>query len=178
MAEQGPLSAAVREPVVVVPYDCQWPVLFAAERDSLLALLPQSFIALEHIGSTAVPDLCAKPIIDILGGVSSMTIVQSIVSPLRTLGYVPASEFTNTVTDHNWFMRWSSGHRTHQLHVVLHGGIHWRQRLLFRDALRSDSKLAQRYAALKRDLASKHRNDRDAYTSGKSEFVLSVARDA
>ena len=72
----------------------------------------------------------------------------------------------------------ADGHRTHHLHVVVHAGNEWRRRIVFRDALRSNSKLARRYAALKTELAVRHRNDRDAYTDAKSEFILSVARDA
>jgi len=174
MDEQESLHAAIHEKVALHNHDSRWPALFAAERDRLFAVLPGSFIAIEHIGSTAVPGLIAKPIIDLLAGVESMAAAEAVAEPLCRSGYTTSAEFNATLTDRKWFMRWAAGHRTHHLHVVVHRGSVWQERLRFRDALRSDRQLAQDYAELKSQLARSHRDDREAYTDAKAEFVRHV----
>lgn len=178
MNEQESLLAAIYEEVKLHEYDPSWPDAFIAERERLLALLPGVFVELQHIGSTAVPGLPAKPIIDILGGVESMAVAESIAGLLCTSGYTTSAEFNETLIDHKWFMRWANGHRTHHLHVVVHGAEVWHERLRFRDALRLQPGLAARYASLKSQLAERHTTDREAYTDAKAEFVRSVLRDA
>ena len=148
--------------------------MFEAERARLLSLVPNDFIAIEHIGSTAVPGLAAKPVIDILGGVASMEAAKALVARLCKQGYTASAEFNGTLTDRQWLMRWAGGHRTHHLHLVVHGGPVWAQRLRFRDALRADPALAWNYAALKTELAAKYPTDREAYTEAKAAFVRSV----
>ena len=177
MNEQESLLAAIHEEVRLHPYDPSWPFAFVAERERLLSVLPDIFIELQHIGSTAVPGLPAKPIIDILAGVDSMEVAESVAEPLCVSGYTTSVEFNKTLSDRKWFMRWANGHRTHHLHVVVHGGSAWQERLRFRDSLRSNADLADRYAALKSRLAEKHFNDREAYTDAKSDFVRSVLAD-
>lgn len=174
MTEQESLQAAIHEEVALRAYDPRWPGLFEAERERLLALFPDDFIAVEHIGSTAVPGLAAKPVIDILAGVASMAAARALVAPLCAQGYTASAEFNASLVDRQWLMRWAGGHRTHHLHLVVHGGEVWVQRLRFRDALRADAALAARYAALKADLAARYPNDREAYTEGKAAFVRSV----
>ena len=178
MTEQESLLAAIHENVALHAYDFSWPAMFAAERERLLTVLPATFIDVQHFGSTAIPGLAAKPIIDILAGVESMAVAESVAEPLCASGYATSAEFNGELTDRKWFMRWANGHRTHHLHVVVHGDSVWRQRLRFRDALRSNPDLAARYAALKAELAAKHNNDREAYTDAKAAFVLSIAGDS
>ncbi|MEO7887890.1 MAG: GrpB family protein [Polaromonas sp.] len=171
MTDQNSLAAAIHEAVVLQPYDGRWPALFTTERDRLLSCFPGSFIDIQHIGSTAVPGLLAKPVIDLLAGVESMVAAEALLAPLCANGYTGSAEFNASLTDRKWLMRWAEGRRTHHLHLVVHGGAVWAQRLRFRDALRSDPALAVRYAALKAELAAKHPNDREAYTDGKTAFV-------
>ena len=174
MNDPDSLQAAIHEDIELEAYNPAWPVMFVAERDRLLGLLPLSFIAIEHIGSTAVPGLMAKPVIDLLAGVASMAEARSL-SPLLLDGdYTTSAEFNATLTDRQWFMRWADGHRTHHLHVVVHGGPAWLRHLRFRDALRADAVLAARYAALKAALALRHSDNREAYTEAKTAFVQSV----
>jgi len=168
------LQAAIDEPVELVPHDARWRELFEAERSRLLRLFPAVFIAIEHIGSTAVPALAAKPVIDMLGGVASMAAADALVAALCEHGYATSAEFNATLFDRRWLMRASGGRRTHHLHLVVHGGREWRERLAFRDALRADATLARRYLALKQRLALEHRTDRETYTQAKAEFVRSV----
>ena len=174
MDEQESLHAAIHETVTLHDYDACWPDLFEAERERLFTALPGKFLAIEHIGSTAIPGLVAKPIIDLLAGVKSMAAAQAVAKPLCGSGYTTSAEFNATLTDRQWFMRWAEGHRTHHLHVVVHNGSVWQERLRFRDALRSNPQLAQQYADLKFQLARAHQDDREAYTDAKADFVRHV----
>lgn len=172
--DEQSLAAAINEVVSLHPHDPAWASRFHIERNRLLAALPGTFEQIEHIGSTAVPGLIAKPIIDILGGVATMDDVDALVDRLRANGYVTSREFNATLADRRWLMRCKDGHRTHHLHVVAHDGTVWRERLAFRDALRTDATLARRYADLKSQLAVEHHADREAYSDAKSDFVLQV----
>ena len=178
MNEHDSLHAAIYEEVSLQPYDPRWPGLFAAERSRLLLLAPQlpaRLVDIQHIGSTAVPGLVAKPVIDMLAGVESMAAAEALVAPLCANGYTTSAEFNATLADRKWLMRWADGRRTHHLHIVVHGGAVWAQRLRFRDALRSDPALAARYAALKTELAAKYTDDREAYTDAKAAFVQAAS---
>jgi len=171
MKDSASLQAAIHEEVALQPYDASWPARFAVERERLLALLPGRFIAIEHMGSTAVPGLAAKPVIDMLAGVASMEEARALAGPLCAAGYTTSTDFNAALTDRQWFMRWADGRRTHHLHVVVHRSKGWAERLRFRDELRTSPALAARYAALKARLVLQHANDREAYTRAKSAFV-------
>lgn len=171
MTDSESLYEAIHEEVNLQAYDTAWPAKFVAERDRLLALFPVELIDIEHIGSTAVPGLLAKPVIDILAGVGAMAVARALTAPLLDAGYSTSAEFNARLTDRQWFMRWADGHRTHHLHVVVHGSKVWAERLHFRDELRANPVLAARYAALKARLMLQHANDREAYTSGKAAFI-------
>lgn len=177
MNDQESLFAAIYEEVALHEYEPSWPMTFRAERNRLESLLPGAFIDLQHIGSTAVQAMPAKPIIDILAGVNSMAQAASLAQPICMSGYTTSTEFNEALSDRMWFMRWADGHRTHQLHVVVHEGKVWHARLRFRDALRSQPKLAASYASLKFQLAARHTTDREAYTDAKAKFVRSVLGD-
>ena len=178
MNDHDSLNAAIDEGVTLQPYDPRWPGLFAAERDRLLLLAPQlpaRLVDIQHIGSTAVPGLVAKPVIDMLAGVESMVAAEALLAPLCANGYTTSMEFNASLRDRKWLMRWADGRRTHHLHIVVHSGAVWAGRLRFRDALRADPALAARYAALKAELAAKHPRDREAYTDAKSAFVQAAS---
>lgn len=178
MTDAESLKLAIHEEVALVAHDPSWPVLFAAERERLLALFPGQWLDIAHFGSTAIPGMLAKPVIDLLGGVASMAAADALAAPLLASGYTTSTQFNATLTDRRWFMRWAAGRRTHHLHVVVHDGVEWRRRLLFRDVLRADPALAQRYALLKQELAARYPFDREAYTDAKTAFVLEVLADA
>jgi len=171
------LHAAIHEEIRLRPYDPQWPVAFEAERQRLLSILPDAFIAVEHIGSTAVAGLAAKPVVDILAGVASMAVADALSEPLLADGYTTSTAFNAALTDRRWFMRWADGRRTHHLHVVVHESAAWHERVRFRDALRSRPATAAGYAALKERLAREHPTDREAYTDAKSAFVRAVLQE-
>ena len=109
-----------------------------------MSLLPSVFLEVEHIGSTAVPDMPAKPVIDLLAGVESMAFAKSIAGHICAAGYTTSSEFNATLVDRMWFMRWADGHRTHHLHVVVHDSHVWQEHLAFRNSVRSSPSLAAR----------------------------------
>jgi len=176
MTEEESLLAAIHENVKLHPYDPSWPSKFATERQRLTSLLAGVSLEIEHIGSTAVPAMPAKPVIDLLAGVESMARAKSFAERICTSGYTTSAEFNETLVDRMWFMRWADGHRTHHLHVVVQDSNVWREHLAFRDALRSNPPFAARYAALKYQLAARHATDREAYTNAKAEFIHSALR--
>jgi GrpB-like predicted nucleotidyltransferase (UPF0157 family) len=166
--------------VELVDYDPRWPVLFDEEAKRLRAVLdPSLILGLEHFGSTAVPDLSAKPIIDILIAVRSLADARaSFVEPLRSLDYIYWAE--NPKTDRLFFVKGMppfGSRRTHHVHVTEPHGEMW-QRLAFRDYLRAHPEEAGTYQRLKRRLAAEHRSDREAYTEAKSAYVERVMRKA
>jgi GrpB-like predicted nucleotidyltransferase (UPF0157 family) len=176
--EAQSLELAIREEVALVPHEPSWSAAFQLERQHLLRFASSQFADIQHFGSTAIPGIPAKPIIDILAGVASMEIADSLAAPLLQFGYVTSAEFNASLIDRRWYMRHAFGRRTHHLHIVIFGSPAWRRRLVFRDALRSNTKLAGEYATLKIHLASQHAADREAYTNAKTEFVLAVVGDA
>lgn len=178
MTEEESLHAAIHEDIALHPYEVTWPRAFEAERSRLLSLFPGDWVAIEHIGSTAVPGLQAKPVIDLLAGVRSIHDAERLAQPLCQVGYATSAAFNASLSDRKWFMRWANGHRTHHLHLVVHGGPVWQERIKFREALRSSPELAANYTALKTQLATAHPHDREAYTDGKAEFVSAVVRGA
>lgn len=163
MSELSPQEQAIYEEVRLAPYDPSWPVLFSREQERLLLVFPQ-FLAVEHIGSTAVQGLSAKPIIDILAGLPSIAAADTLFERILACGYTTSREFNAELTDRRWFMRSADGHRTHHLHVVVHLGPVWQEWLRFRNLLRQNPRLTQSYLKLKSELAVHFRQDREAYT--------------
>ena len=123
---------------------------------------------IHHVGSTAVPGLDAKPIIDILVGVESLESSRACFEPLAPLDYVYAPYLAEQM---HWLCKPSPSARTHHLHLVPVGSRRYEEELAFRDLLRSDADAARQYAALKRTLAARYERDREAYTEAKGEFV-------
>lgn len=173
------IARVVKEDVAVVPYDPHWPEMFEQERLHLQACLPEDLIKrIEHFGSTAVPGLSAKPIVDILVEVASLDETkQRIVPILESQGYDyfwRPSWGDDTPPFYAWFIkRDKNGNRTHHIHMVESHFKHW-DRLLFRDYLIEHPDVAREYGNLKLRLSGVHQNDRVAYTQAKSEFVRRV----
>ncbi|MES2977032.1 MAG: GrpB family protein [Pseudomonadota bacterium] len=177
MTAQESLNAAIAQPVELMAFDSAWQSLFETERDRLMAAMPSVFVEIAHIGSTAVAGLAAKPVIDLLAGILTLAQHETLIDRLCALGYTTSAEFNATLSDRKWLMRFSGGKRTHHLHLVVHGGPAWQERIRFRDALRTNPALAASYAALKSRLASAFANDREAYTQGKTEFIMRALRE-
>lgn len=156
-------------PIRLAPYDPSWPARFAAERAALDEEIEGwATGGIHHVGSTAVPGLEAKPIIDILIGVDSLHASRACFNRLATLDYLYAPYRADEM---HWFCKPDPSHRTHHLHLVPTDSSRFREELAFRDRLRSNPKVAEEYAALKRDLAERFADDREAYTEGKTDFI-------
>ena len=155
--------------IAIVDYDEAWPGRFLSERSRLAALVPE--VELHHIGSTAVPGLPAKPIIDM------MAVVEDLDAPLPSLveraGYQLPASYNAALSGRRWLCRPSASHRSHHLHLA---GCpeELARHLRFRDALRAQPALAREYAALKRALARRMTYDREGYTAAKTSFIRRV----
>lgn len=158
----------------VVCYDPGWPQLFAAEQSRIQAALSALPLVVEHIGSTAVPGLAAKPVIDILVGLNLAALAPAHLAPLRTIGYgyVRARR--------GGLCLYRGKPRSHFLHIVQQDSREWQEHLLFRNYLRAHPEVAQQYGALK--LAAQTREPKaSAYSLGKHAFIrriLAVAADS
>ncbi len=159
-------------PVHLASYDPAWPALFELERQLLSRTLCSWLIGpIEHVGSTAVVGLPAKPVIDIMAAVESLDASREALAALRNEGYQYAPYRADVM---HWFCKPSFSVRTHHLHLVPYRSLLWTERIAFRDCLRSDPAVARDYAELKRRLAEVHRFDREAYTEAKSPFIARV----
>jgi GrpB-like predicted nucleotidyltransferase (UPF0157 family)/ribosomal protein S18 acetylase RimI-like enzyme len=159
--------------VELVAYDPAWPALYETERQRLEPLLPGA-LEIHHIGSTAVPGLLAKPIIDIVA------LVDDLDAPIAALidnGYQYARAFNATLSHRRFLCYPTASHRTHHLHLV-DDCLELERRLCFRDRLRADPALAEEYVALKRALAARYPEDRESYTEAKAPFIKRVERQA
>jgi GrpB-like predicted nucleotidyltransferase (UPF0157 family) len=162
------------EPVYVVAYDPQWPRLYEEEHARIVAVLAGLIDGIEHVGSTAVPGLDAKPVIDIMVGVAGREDGERCVAPLEGLGYEYLGEYG--IPGRLYFRRGVP--RSHQIHMVEKDGEFWERLLLFRDFLRTHSDAVEEYQQLKRELATRFRDDREAYTEAKTAFIRSVEAQA
>ncbi|MGZ5597292.1 MAG: GrpB family protein [Usitatibacter sp.] len=161
-------------PIEIEPYDDAWPGRFLAERALLAPLLrPWLRGPIEHIGSTAVPGLAAKPVIDIMAGVSDLDASRPALERLREIGYCYAPYRADAM---HWLCKPSPRLRTHHLHLVPFESALWLERLAFRDLLAEDPGLARDYATLKYSLAGAHRHDREGYTDAKAPFIEDALR--
>lgn len=172
MTELGLESGRVR----VVPYGEAWPALYAAEAARVAPYLASAGVGvvLEHSGSTAVPGLAAKPIIDILAGLAHETERAPTIAALRAAGYVHRGE--QEIAGRDFFRRGDP--RQYHLHLTRVGSAFWRDQRAFRDWLRTHADAAAGYAALKRALAREFPSSREAYIRGKTAFVEEMLRAA
>jgi GrpB-like predicted nucleotidyltransferase (UPF0157 family) len=162
--------------VRIVEYDPEWPALADAEIRAIHEALGDIAVCVEHVGSTAVPGLAAKPILDLQLSVEAIEPRDRYVQPLERLGYlfVTAPESP----DYHLFAKPPERPRTHHLHVCGVGSEHELRHLAVRDFLRAHTDEAARYEALKRDVAARHPQDRLAYIDGKEAYVTALERRA
>lgn len=176
------LKELMHEHIEVRAYDPAWPAMYAAEEEVLKGILPPGLmIRIDHIGSTAVPGLSAKPIVDVQVEVNDLQRVRREVAPkLEAMGYefIWRPSIGEEAPFYAWFIkRNAEGQRTHHIHMV-EPDTASEDRLLFRDHLRTHPGEAARYEALKNALARAHPDDRTAYTLGKTEYVAEVVAKA
>lgn len=164
------------QPVEVVPYNDQWPLEFERAAATLRDALGTGVMGVEHVGSTAVPGLAAKPIIDMMLVVEDFDAARPLVRRIEELGYWYCGE--NGIPRRHYFIREDdSGSVTHHLHTLEDSSLEARKHRLFRDHLRTQTADRDAYGELKCRLAAAHRDDRDAYQEGKTALIERILRD-
>lgn len=166
----------MEEAVQIEQYDPGWPAAFLFER-ALIARVIAPWLAgtIEHVGSTAVPGLPAKPVVDIMAAVENLEASRPALEALREIGYCHAPYRSDVM---HWLCKPSPELRTHHLHLVPFQSELWIERIAFRDLLRANSTVANEYAKLKLRLAETHRDDRELYTEAKGPFIERALRES
>jgi len=161
------------KPVIIVEYNPEWPRLYEDEKLRIMGSIGHKIRAIEHMGSTSVPGLGAKPIIDIIAGVGDSQTADECVTLLAGIGY---DDVTPEPDNQDWFYCLGTGRLSvgYHLHLVRYGSDHWERHMIFRNYLRENPAVADEYFALKKDLAERFRDDRISYTEAKSKFISSV----
>lgn len=164
--------------VSIVEYRPQWRKRFEEEKQLLQAVLGEVSAKVEHIGSTSIDGLAAKPIIDILIGLPDFSVADSLVPGIETLDYEYFKKYEDEMPYRRYFAKNLNGIRTHQIHLVEIGSEFWERHLLFRDYLRQNPETASDYAVLKKRLTESEWEDVNEYADAKSEFIKSVENKA
>ncbi|MFH9671693.1 GrpB family protein [Streptomyces sp. NPDC017405] len=159
------------QPVEIVEYDPRWPLIFRQLSAALQDRLGPLVLRVEHIGSTAVPGLPAKPVVDMDVVIPAGADLAEVVAALRPLGYLHEGDLG--ITGREAFSA-PDGAPEHHLYVCAADSPELARHLAFRDYLRTHPESVRRYAELKRDLALRHRDDRSAYTEGKTAFITAT----
>lgn len=156
--------------IAVVPYDPRWPQEFDRAAGEVIPALGPRLLAIHHIGSTSIPRIHAKPVIDILAIVEELHALDERTTEMEALGYQVLGEFG--MEGRRYFRRNdSTGRRTHQIHAFAQGSPHVARHLAFRDFMRAHRDAARQYGDLKRRLARAHPYDMEAYMDGKDGFI-------
>jgi GrpB-like predicted nucleotidyltransferase (UPF0157 family) len=166
----------MRRQITVVPYDPRWSDLFQKEADELVAILGEEVMAIHHIGSTAIPGIYAKPIIDVLVEVRDIERIDAFNPEMAKRGYLPRGEFG--IRGRRYFIKGTEESRTHHIHVFQTGNPEFERHLAFRDYLRVHPDEAQAYSRLKQDLARRFPRDADSYMDGKNDWIKETERKA
>ena len=161
---------------MVVPYDPDWPRQFERAATAIRGALGELLVGIEHVGSTAIPGLDAKPIIDLIVYVPAFEDGFACVAPLAALGYESLGEYG--IEGRHYFRRHEDGVSTHHLHMFAKDPAQPRDEIIFRDFLRGHPAVAREYATLKYALAEEHRDRRETYTDAKTDFITDVLRRA
>jgi GrpB-like predicted nucleotidyltransferase (UPF0157 family) len=164
--------------VSIVEYRPEWRKMFEDEKRIIQMALEGVSARIEHIGSTAVAGLAAKPIIDIMVGLEDFSIADHLVPKMEALGYEYIQKYEAVMPFRRFFIKEQTGIRTHQIHMVAVGSEFRERLILFRDYLRQNPSVAARYASLKRELAEREWNDVNEYADAKTEFIRKIENEA
>ena len=165
--------------VIIVDYDPNWPQMYEQEKARIQDAIGEYLIDIQHVGSTSIPGLSAKPIIDIMPIIRDIALIPHCVQPLESLDYAYFGE--NGIPGRYYFRKPAdimSQPHTYHLHVLEKGHDQWAMMLLFREYMLLHPESAQQYDLLKRELATKFGFDRVGYTDAKESFVKSIIRAA
>ena len=164
-----------RGKVKLLLYQPGWKVLFVREKKRLKRALGDLAVDIQHVGSTSIPQMTAKPIIDINVGVTSLKTTKAIIHKLTKLGYHYLPD--RGIPDTRLFLAHGSDRmRTFYLHLTTYAGEEWNKQLFFRDYLQRHHATARKYVALKKKLAVKFKEQRELYTAGKAEFIAGIVK--
>lgn len=167
-----PAEKAPARQIQVVPYDPMWPARFRAEALRLRSLLGDNAVAFHHIGSTAIPEIKAKPIIDLLVEVRDLAGVDALNEKMKRHGYLPKGELG--IPGRRYFRKGSDIHHTHHVHIFQIGDPHIERHITFRDYLRTHPLEALAYSQLKESLALHFQEDPEGYMDGKDAFIQKI----
>lgn len=162
--------SAKSEVIEIVRYNPRWTVAYQQEKELITAALKQEIIDIQHIGSTFIPGLSAKPIIDILVAVPQLAAAEKYSSKLQKINYQYIYYAENV--DRLFFRKGTP--RTYHVHIVEYASWTYWRHILFRDYLIAHPQTAQQYEQLKREMAIKFKVDREAYTESKTQFIQSI----
>ncbi len=166
-------------PLKIVAYDSNWPNLFEKEKKLIFETVGHIVVRAEHIGSTAVPGLGAKPIIDILAAVNHLDQAKLCIEPLKLIGYEYEPELEAQIPERRFFNKGKPPKDQHyHLHMVELTSDFWKRHLLFHNYLRAHPEVAQEYEKLKKRLAAKYGRNREDYTEAKTPFIVSIVAKA
>lgn len=161
--------------VEIVDYDPRWAELYEKEKRRILEAVGDIIVEIEHIGSTAVLGLGAKPIIDIMATVKYLDDAKKCIRPLQKVSYKYQPQHESLIPERRFFNKGQPPKEQHyHLHLVEHSSDFWKRHILFRDYLRTHPEIAREYYELKKKLASKHGTDREGYTEAKTSFIQTV----
>jgi GrpB-like predicted nucleotidyltransferase (UPF0157 family) len=172
----APAARRATRGVRVVPYDDRWPLSFAEEHDELASVLGPGAAAIHHIGSTSIPGLCAKPVIDVLAETPDLGMIDRLTPRVEALGYRAKGEYG--IPRRRYFSRPEGERLQVHVHAYASGDEQIGRHLRFRDYLRAHPDSAKRYCRLKQALALEHRDDAEAYQSGKADLIAGIDADA
>lgn len=167
------MVSRIPRPITIVQYNPNWPDLYQKEKCRILKVIGEMVLDIEHIGSTAIPGISAKPIIDIMAGLRGPADAEVCIPRLGALGY---DNLTPEPEEEDWYycLGKSSHDIGYHLHLVKSGSWFQERHILFRDYLRSNQEDARQYQMLKERLAIEYRNLRKEYTAAKTEFIESI----
>ncbi len=170
------LSRRVVIMITLVPYNKEWSLLFEQEKILLLNAMREWEINVEHIGSTAISNIHAKPVIDIMIGIKDLSIADMyLIEIISSLGYDYINDYEVAMPERRYFQKDLDNVRTHQIHLVEYDSSFWERHLLFRDYLRAHPNIAKHYESLKLDIAPKFTNT-NQYASAKTEFIREIEK--
>lgn len=179
LAPSAPTAEVMKRCVLFREYEASWPQLYEAEKALVLGRVGEHLLAIEHIGSTSVPGLNAKPIIDMLLGVETLDQADACLGPLEQVGYEYLPERTAFTKARRFLRKYPLGSPVgYHLHLLQPSNPYWTVLLAFRNYLRHHPATAHRYGVLKQQLAEQFPTDRLAYLHGKADFIHAVLQEA
>ncbi len=164
--------------IEIEEYNPEWPSLFENEKKLILEGCGNKIQSIKHVGSTSVPGLGAKPVIDIMIGVRKLQDADDLIPNMNSLEYEYISKYEDVMPERRYFVKWKEKKSTHHIHTVEVAGEFWKRLLLFRDYLRINDKVRDDYFNLKKELSKKEWNKGNDYADAKTDFMKGMEKEA